>query len=87
MVLKPENLDLVLHLFALRDIDDPGLKTLLGEAYEDDPKWRDILKALRNGDCHYKDITLALCRDQDGLLYYDNRLYVPESAALKLYLL
>ena len=56
---------------------------LLSKAYEQDPTPSSILKALDRGDPRYKDITLIEYQRRRNLLYYRDRLYIPNYDELK----
>ena len=56
---------------------------LLSEAYEQDPIPSSILKALNRGDSRHKDITLVEYQRRRNLLYYRDRLYIPDHDELK----
>ena len=44
---------------------------------------QDILEALRSGKPCYPLITLAKCEERAGLLYYRDRLYIPDLPELR----
>ena len=61
------------------DEDELPLTEAIDQAYEKDEFADEILKALRTGIRFSKKITLGLCREQGGKLYYQERLYVPDN--------
>ena len=75
---KPEELETVLPVW---------LKEMLAQAYEQDLVPSEILEALDKGKDRHPLISLAECTRQNGLLYYRNRLYVPDNNDLKAELL
>jgi Integrase zinc binding domain len=54
------------------------------EAYSLDPTPSRVLQALQRGDRRSPLVTLALCREENNRLVYQDRIYVPESPLLKL---
>ena len=69
------------------DSDTPALpewmKTSLRLAYEEDPIPSSVLEALDRGDRRHKDLTLSECARRGDLLYYRERLYIPDNDDLK----
>jgi len=65
----------------------PAIVDLLKEAYEADPLPNRILKLLREGSSHSREISLADCKVKDGRLIYCDCIYVPDHPPLRLRLL
>jgi hypothetical protein len=63
------------------------LRDLIQEGYELDPLPTEILEALDNNASKHPLISLAECSQDSGLLFYRNRLYVPDLEDLKATLL
>ena len=85
VVLKTHNLDPVLRLQTMRLPED--LETLLTQGYDTDDVVRSILTALRSDSDRHPAVTLAECTEREGRLYYQDRLYIPDSPNLKAALL
>ena len=51
--------------------------------YESDETVHSILKALRTGKPRHPLISLAECEERAGMLYYRDRLYVPDLPELR----
>jgi len=62
----------------------PSLSDVLDLAYRADPLAIEVLQALRSGARHNRQLSLADCREAQGRLYYQDRLYVPADASLRL---
>ena len=56
-------------------------------AYEHDPYPQQVIEMINQGIQRCKTITLSECSVKDGLLLYNQRLYIPDYAPLKLKLL
>ena len=63
--------------------EEPPLAEAIDQAYVNDEFAQEVFEALRNRVCFSKKITLSLCQEQDGKLYYQGRLYVPEGERLR----
>ena len=95
-VLKPRNLELLANGLAKESseendiesgLDQEEVKTLeelWQEALKNDPFPVKILNLLRSGARHSKDISLAECTEIDGRLHYREKMFVPDSHALKM---
>jgi hypothetical protein len=59
----------------------------LRKAYETDPLPTEVLEALDNNLSKHPQISLAECSQDSGFLFYQNRLFVPNSDKLKATLL
>ncbi|QSZ34660.1 hypothetical protein DSL72_007514 [Monilinia vaccinii-corymbosi] len=64
-----------------------SLEGLFKEGYAVDPLPLSVLDALRKGNSRYPKITLSDCQENNGLLYYRGKLYVPALDELKAALL
>ena len=64
--------------------DSSSLEELLEEGYRRDPLPRTVLKALHDGKKHSKHLVLGDCENRGGYLWYQNRVYIPDYAPLKL---
>lgn len=74
---QPERLDI-----AIQEIDGQGSETILQritEAQATDEFCQKTIKHLQNQDRVSREITLSWCSIRDGLLYYKERLWVPEN--------
>jgi len=80
-----------LEQFGLNEEPAPVLpewmNALMLEAYEQDPIPSSVLESLDRGDARHPEITLADCQRRGHLLYYRNRLYIPDHDELKAQLL
>ena len=84
----PLTTDLAASLSAVPSLLLPDwLRDSLKEAYEVDPLPSEILEALDNNLPKHSRITLADCSQNSGLLFYQNRLYIPDLDELKAALL
>jgi hypothetical protein len=63
------------------------LKESLKKAYEQDPLPSEVLEALDKNLPKHPQISLAECSQEDGLLFYRKKLYIPDSDELKASLL
>jgi len=99
-VLKPHNvspgmLPICLNQNTLNDESDeqPSLEELITTAYNQDPVPSKIIDAVRGQDRRLPSdlaqlkIPLAECSERDGRLYVQDRLFVPDSHPLRLWLL
>ena len=60
------------------------LEELWQEALKNEPFPIKILNLVRSGARHSKDISLAECTEIDGRLHYREKMFVPDSHALKM---
>jgi hypothetical protein len=101
-VLRPHNLspgmapDISIHQSTMSEENgesQQSLEELISAAYEQDPTPLKILDALRKGDrrlpadLRHLKISLSACTERDGRLYVEDRMFVPNDAALRLKLL
>lgn len=88
-VLKRENIDPRVRFHAARLPADlpPDLMDLFRRGYEKDEVLQSVQTALREGKPRHARLTLAECVEQDDLLYFRDRLYVPDCDNLKAELL
>src|SRR3954447_5775091 len=87
-VLKPRNLPKPLAIAANNKEDvqaeHPGtIDEMWAEGAGTDRVLREIVQALRTGAVRSPHITLSLCKEEEGRLFYQNRLYVPRHALLR----
>ena len=61
----------------------PAIQNLMTRGYELDETVHSILEALRTGKARHPLISLAECEERAGLLYYRDRLYVPDLPELR----
>lgn len=79
MVLKPHNLDLVLHKdfiaapLHMDEIKNPLLEEFIDRGYQEDPLPNRLLQLLVDGANYFKYLTIADCTVINGRLYYQNR--------------
>ncbi len=85
VLLKPRNLELAVNELGENVVvneseedEEPPLQELIKEGHTHDDFAMEILDALSKGLRHSKKITLGDCEEREGLLYYQNRLYVPD---------
>ena len=64
--------------------DQEELQDLIATAYADDPLAQEVVQALRSGARRVKHFPLAECVLRDDLVYYRDRLFVPDSDPLRL---
>ncbi|KAI0996661.1 Transposon Ty3-I Gag-Pol polyprotein [Podosphaera aphanis] len=69
-----------------KPLRESELSALFDEAYEKDPFPRKIMKMKKDGKQHSKDISLAYCTELNGRLLYQDRIFVPDHDALKIYI-
>ena len=94
VVLKPRNLELLSNDLKIpsqaddrqteREEVEKTLEELWKEGLENDPFPSKILELLRNKVSHSKEISLAECKELQGRLHYREKLYVPDSHALRM---
>jgi hypothetical protein len=65
----------------------PALAQLFTNGYNEDPFPNKILKLIRDGAKHCREISLAECDEHNNLLHYYQRIWVPNYEPLKLHLL
>ena len=65
----------------------PTLAEMITTAYATDPLAQEVLRDLRSGNRHNRSLSLADFQEVDGRLRYQNRLYIPDNAELRLRLL
>ena len=63
--------------------NEPPLAEAISQAYKIDEFAQEILEALQAGTRFSKKITLGLCQERDGMLYYQDRLYIPADERLR----
>jgi hypothetical protein len=85
-IIKPENI-LQLSAMATSTPASPALAQLFTDSYNEDPFPNKILKLIRDGTKHCREISLAACDEHNNLLYYCQRIWVPNYEPLKLHLL
>jgi hypothetical protein len=85
-IIKPEN---ILQLSAMTTPipASPVLAQLFTDGYNEDPFPNKILKLIRDGAKHCREISLAECDESNKLLHYHQRIWVPNYKPLKLHLL
>jgi hypothetical protein len=83
---KPENI-LQLSATATPTLASPALAQLFTDGYNEDPFPNKILKLIRDGAKHCREISLAECDEHNNLLHYRQRIWVPNYERLKLHLL
>jgi hypothetical protein len=85
-IIKPENI--LQHSATTTPIPaSPALAQLFTNGYNEDPFPNKILKLIRDGAKHCREISLAECDEHNNLLHYHQRIWVPNYEPLKLYLL
>ena len=67
--------------------NDIDIQNLVDEGYRRDTLPRKVLKALREGRTESKLLALRDCKNRGGYLWYRERLYIPDHALLKLWLI
>jgi hypothetical protein len=84
--IKPKN---ILQLSAMAKFTpaSPVLVQLFTDGYNEDPFPNKILKLIRDGAKHCREMSLPECDEHNNLLYYHQRIWVPNYQPLKLYLL
>jgi transposase InsO family protein len=85
-IIKPENI-LQLSAMATPIPASPALVQLFTDGYNEDPFPNKILKLIRDGAKHCREISLAECDEHNNLLCYHQRIWVPNYEPLKLHLL
>jgi hypothetical protein len=85
-IIKPENI-LQLSATATPTPASPALAQLFTDGYNEDPFPNKILKLIRDGAKYCREISLAECDEHNNLLYYRQRIWVPNYEPLKLHLL
>jgi hypothetical protein len=85
-IIKPEN---ILQLSAMTTPipASPMLAQLFTDSYNEDPFPNKILKLIRDGTKHCREISLAECDELNNLLHYYQRIWVPNYEPLKVHLL
>src|SRR5215217_7252488 len=63
------------------------LKELWNKGFAADPISKDMLKALEDSATKSRHLTLSQCSERQGRLLYQERVYVPDHAPLKLRLI
>ena len=63
--------------------DELDLDKAISKAYEHDDFASEILTALRQNSTYSKKITLAECKEENGRLWYQGRLYIPNDKRLR----
>jgi hypothetical protein len=86
IIIKPKNI-LQLSAMAMLTLTSPALVQLFTDGYNEDPFPNKILKLIRNGTKHCRDISLAECDKHNNLLHYCQRIWVLNYKSLKLHLL
>jgi hypothetical protein len=86
IIIKPENI-LQLSAMATPTLASPALAQLFTDGYNEDPFPNKILKLIRDGAKHCREICLAECDEHNNLLCYRQRIWVPNYEPLKLHLL
>jgi len=86
IVLKPRNLEL-----SATNSPDPAddaqeidIERLWEQGYREDRIPNEVLDALRTGKRQSKHLSLALCKEKNGRLLYQNRVYVSDFASFRL---
>jgi hypothetical protein len=85
-IIKPENI-LQLSVTATPTLASPALAQLFTDSYNEDPFPNKILKLIRDGAKHCREISLAECNKHNNLLCYCQRIWVLNYEPLKLHLL
>jgi hypothetical protein len=85
-IIKPENI-LQLSAMATPILASPTLAQLFTNGYNKDLFPNKILKLIRNGAKHCREISLAECDEHNNLLHYRQRIWVLNYEPLKLHLL
>jgi hypothetical protein len=85
-IIKPENI-LQLSAMATPIPASQALAELFTDGYNEDPFPNKILKLIRDGAKHCREISLAECDEHNNLLRYRQRIWVPNYQPLKLHLL
>jgi hypothetical protein len=85
-IIKPEHI-LQLSAMATPTLASPALAQLFTNGYNEDPFPNKILKLIRDGAKHCREISLAACDEHNNLLHYRQRFWVPNYEPLKLHLL
>jgi hypothetical protein len=85
-IIKPRNI-LQLSAMATPIPDSPVLAQLFTDSYNEDPFPNKILKLIRHGAKHCREISLAECDEHNNLLHYCQRIWVLNYEPLKLHLL
>ena len=62
----------------------PTLDDQMNQAYLNDPLATEIFEALRTGVQHHRVLILVDCRNNNGQLYYQDQIYVPDNNKLPL---
>jgi hypothetical protein len=85
-VIKPEN---ILQLSATATLTSATSTVIqvFTDGYKEDPFPNEIVKLLRDGTKQRWEISLAECDENNNLLHYCQRIWVPNYEPLKLYLL
>ena len=60
----------------------PALEDQMNQAYLNDPLATEIFEALRNGVQHHRQLSLVDCRNNNGQLYYQDQIYIPDNDEL-----
>jgi hypothetical protein len=86
--LKTSGLSLTENVTTIPQLSLPDwLRDSLKKAYELDPFPTEVLEALDKGLPKHPQISLAECSQDSGLLFYRDRLYIPDLDELKVLLL
>jgi hypothetical protein len=85
-IIKAENI-LQLSATATPTPASPALAQLFTNGYNEDPFPNKILKLIRDGAKHCREISLAECDEHNNLLHYCQRIWVLNYEPLKLHLL
>jgi hypothetical protein len=85
-IIKPENI-LQLSATATPTPASPALAQSFTHGYNEDPFRNKILKLIRDGAKHCRKISLAEYDEHNNLLWYRQRIWVPNYKPLKLHLL
>ena len=86
IVLKPRNLELSATNSPdlADDAQEIDIEQLWEQGYREDRIANEVLDALRTGKRQSKHLSLALCKEENGRLLYQDRVYVPDFAPLRL---
>jgi hypothetical protein len=85
-VIKPENI-LQLSATATLILAASTLIQLFTDGYKEDLFWNKILKLLRDGAKQCRAMSITECDENNNLLHYRQRIWVPNYEILKLHLL
>jgi hypothetical protein len=85
-IIKPKNI-LQLSAMATSILASPVLAQLFTNGYNKDPFPNKILKLIRDGAKHCREISLAECDEHNNLLHYCQRIWILNYEPLKLHLL